>query len=171
MHPTIRPVLGLLAAGALIVGATVPALAADSPKGNNGTVKVSDVEMDSIPDNSPHQGCTFFVQFYGFDAQPAEAVATFSLLLPGGGDLWLKDESNIQIGGDGTGAGTVGGFDAARLVNLDGLLEQDALDAASSPTQGLHIRLTVHAPGSIGADTKSKVFWVSGCLPYEQQPT
>lgn len=170
MHRISRPALGLLAAGALILGAAVPALAADSPKGNNGTVKVSDTSIDDIPDNSPHQGCSFYVQFYGFDAEPAEAIATFTLLLPGGGEIDVLRVSN-QIGGDGTGAGTSGGFDGARDVSLDGLLEQDALDAASSPNQGLHVRLTVHAPGSIGADTKSKVFWVSGCLPYEQPTT
>ena len=31
------------------------------------------------------------------------------------------------------------------------------------PIQGYHVKLTVNAPGSIGADTKYKVFWVTGC--------
>jgi len=34
---------------------------------------------------------------------------------------------------------------------------------ASNPNQGVHVRLTVHANGSEGADTKSKVFWAQGC--------
>ena len=165
MHPITRPSLGLLLAGALVVAAAVPALAAD-PKGNNGTVKIANVDIDSIPDNSPHQSCSFYVQFYGYDAAPAEAIATFTLVLPNGAETTLKTESNIAIGGDpASGAGTASGWDAARSVSLDGLLAPDALAAASSPNQGLHVRLSVQAPGSIGSDSKSKVFWVSGCLP------
>ena len=75
------------------------------------------------------------------------------LLLGGGGELWLKDETNIQIGGDGTGAGTFGGFDAARQVSLDNLVPADVFAAASSPTQGLHVRLTVRAPGLSAANS------------------
>lgn len=32
------------------------------------------------------------------------------------------------------------------------------------PNQGFHVKLTVEAEGSIGADTKQKVFWVT-CSP------
>jgi len=169
MHPTIRPFLGLLLAAGLVAGASAATIAAE-PKGNNGTVKIANVEMDSIPDNSPHQSCSFYVQFYGYDAAPAEAIATFTLMLPGGGETLLKSESNISIGGDpASGAGTASGWDAARSVSLDGILDPLVLAAASSPIQGLHVRLTVHAPGSIGSDSKSKVFWVSGCLPFIEQ--
>ena len=31
------------------------------------------------------------------------------------------------------------------------------------PDLGYHVKVTVHTPGSQGADTKSKVFWVSPC--------
>jgi hypothetical protein len=31
--------------------------------------------------------------------------------------------------------------------------------------QGHHVRLTVNADGSQGADVKHKVFWVEGCVP------
>ncbi len=31
------------------------------------------------------------------------------------------------------------------------------------PQQGYHVKLTIHAPGSQGADTKHKVFWVEPC--------
>jgi LPXTG-motif cell wall-anchored protein len=31
--------------------------------------------------------------------------------------------------------------------------------------QGWHVRLTVEAEGSIGAETKFKEFWVEGCAP------
>jgi hypothetical protein len=36
------------------------------------------------------------------------------------------------------------------------------------PQQGWHVRLTINADGSQGADVKHKVFWVSGC---ETPPT
>ena len=32
------------------------------------------------------------------------------------------------------------------------------------PIQGWHIKLTVNADGSQGADVKHKVFWVTGCV-------
>ena len=34
------------------------------------------------------------------------------------------------------------------------------------PQQGYHVKLKVYAPGSIGKDTKYKVFWVTGCSGY-----
>ena len=37
------------------------------PPGNNGTIKIDDVEFDDHPNNEPHVGCTFQVDFYGFD--------------------------------------------------------------------------------------------------------
>ena len=38
------------------------------PPGNNGTIKIEGVDIQSgPPDNNPHQGCTFVVEFYNFD--------------------------------------------------------------------------------------------------------
>jgi hypothetical protein len=31
------------------------------------------------------------------------------------------------------------------------------------PQQGFHVKLTINAEGSQGADVKHKVFWVTGC--------
>jgi hypothetical protein len=162
MHSPHRPALGLLTAGTLLLASAVPALAGD-PAGNNGTVKVSDVEFDAIPDNSPHQGCTFYVQFYGYDQDQAEAVAVFTVLLPEGGETApVLTETNISIGGDpASGAGTASGFDAARWIDAND--ELVGYVGASNPNQGVHVRLTVTAPGSNGNDTKSKVFWAKGC--------
>ncbi len=50
---------------ALVVAAPV---AAKNPPGNNGTVKIDGVEWDIHPNNEPHVGCVFQVDFYGFDA-------------------------------------------------------------------------------------------------------
>ena len=35
------------------------------PPGNNGTVKVDGEPWDSTPNNEPHPGCTFEIDFYG----------------------------------------------------------------------------------------------------------
>jgi hypothetical protein len=51
-------VLALLAVASL----ASPAWAQDPP-GNNGTVKIDDVPFDDLPNNEPHVGCTFQVDF------------------------------------------------------------------------------------------------------------
>jgi hypothetical protein len=33
------------------------------------------------------------------------------------------------------------------------------------PNQGFHVKLTINAEGSQGADVKHKVFWVTECIP------
>ena len=39
-----------------------------NPPGNNGTVKIEGVDIQSKPpDNNPHQGCSFVVEFYNYD--------------------------------------------------------------------------------------------------------
>ncbi|HEV8374234.1 MAG TPA: hypothetical protein VGR68_13625, partial [Actinomycetota bacterium] len=43
------------------------ASATPNPPGNNGTIKVDGVPFDDAPDNEPHVGCTFQVDFYGYD--------------------------------------------------------------------------------------------------------
>jgi len=49
--------------------AAKPAKAETSdPRGNNGTVFIHDVAGDNRPHNVPHVGCTFYVDFFGFDS-------------------------------------------------------------------------------------------------------
>src|SRR3954451_16940230 len=60
-----------------------PAVAAD-PLGNNGTVKVDALPFDSAPDNQPHVGCTFQIDFYGFDKGSYNATVTFEGQSPTG---------------------------------------------------------------------------------------
>ena len=53
-------------------------------------------------------------------------------------------------------------------VDLDATLAVDLRDeivALGLPegAQGFHVKMTVNAEGSHGADTKYKVLWVSGC--------
>ena len=56
--------LATLAVGPLGLGL---AYAGPNPPGNNGTIKIDGVAFDDVPDNEPHVGCEFQVDFYGYD--------------------------------------------------------------------------------------------------------
>jgi hypothetical protein len=146
-----------------LVGAS-PALA--DPPGNNGTIKVDGVDFDSHPDNEPHVGCTFQVDFYGFDESPEYfADVTFGAQAPTGSGVLLTD--SVFIGeDDNSGAATPAGLDAAVTYDLAATLA--AIEP--HPQQGHHVKLTIEADGSQGAETKHKVFWVEGCTPPEEEP-
>jgi hypothetical protein len=153
-------------AGAACLVATIPgqASAGSNPPGNNGTVKVDDVPFDDHPNNEPHVGCVFQVDFYGYDEGDLFADVIFKVHPPTGNEVILEDE-DIFIGeDDNSGGGSEAGLDASRTYDLTALLQR----FEPHPEQGWHIKLTVHADGSQGADTKHKVFWVSGC---ETPPT
>jgi hypothetical protein len=140
---------------ALSLGGFASAAQADPP-GNNGTVKIDAEEFDTHPDNEPHVGCVFEVDFYGFDEGDLNADVQFVVHPPTGQDVVLLDDT-VFIGADAAGGGT----------DLDAEVEYDLSAALASfephPQQGFHVKLTVHAEGSQGADTKHKVFWVEGC--------
>jgi hypothetical protein len=159
---------GLVLALAGPAGAQVDPLDQLDPGGNNGTVKIDGVDFDDHPNNEPHVGCEFQVDFYGFDADTAEDDLSASVLFeaipptvspdtmpPGAGEELLTDE--LDIGEDAAGGGT--DLDASGTYDLTEALAH----IAPHPEQGWHVKLTVHADGSQGADTKFKVFWVSGC--------
>lgn len=149
-------------ASAAAVTVAAPAFAQDPP-GNNGTVKIDDQALDAIPNNNPHVGCEFRVDFYGFDEGDLDASVTFELQAPTAKDRTLtvvSGDLNPFIGEDAAGGGT--DLDASETYVL-------AFTGAPHPQQGYHVKLTVHAEGSQGADTKHKVFWVESCPP-EQPP-
>ena len=130
------------------------------PAGNNGTVKIAPLgEMDGIPQNSPHPGCTFQVEWYGFD-EGADIISTvgFAMKAPTADvGLGVDGPSSVFVGGDpASGAGTDTGLDGVQSYTL-------SFDGAPHPKQGYHVKLTVHTPRSKGNDTKTKVFWVAPC--------
>jgi hypothetical protein len=130
------------------------------PAGNNGTVKIAELgEMDGIPNNSPHPGCTFQVEWYGFDeGEDIVSTVTFAAQAPTS-DVVIggTEPSQVPVGGDAaSGAGTETGLDAVQAYTL-------TFDGEPHPKQGYHVKLTVATPGSIGNDTKTKVFWVAPC--------
>jgi LPXTG-motif cell wall-anchored protein len=144
----------------LSAAAAAPALATtrspSDPPGDNGTVKIDNVPFDDAPDNEPHDGCVFQVDFYGFDQGDLSATVTFTLVPPTAGDQDIKVD-DVPIGEDPAGGGT--DLDASATYDLS-----DALAGVEPHAQqGIHLKLTVHAQGSQGADTKFKVFWVTGC--------
>jgi hypothetical protein len=158
--------LATAAAIALIGGALLLpglAVAASNPPGNNGTVKLDATPFDAAPDNEPHVGCTFQVDFYGYDQGDLDAQVTFEAhaptLRPGGGSQVLLTDSVFIGEDDNSGGGSEAGLDATATYRLD------LSGIAPHPEQGFHVKLTIDAEGSQGADSKHKVFWVSGCKP------
>ena len=64
----------------------------------------------------------------------------------------------VAIGGDdNSGGGSEAGLDASVTYTLD------LSGFEAHPQQGFHVKLTINADGSQGADVKHKVFWVEGC--------
>jgi hypothetical protein len=132
--------------------------AGHDPAGNNGTIKIDGQPFDDAADNEPHPGCTFQVDFYGFDAGSLMADVTFEAWAPTAGGVLLQDQ--VPIGEDShAGGGSERGLDASRTYDLSSALA----GIAPHPKQGWHVRLTVHADGSQGADVKHKMFWVQDC--------
>jgi hypothetical protein len=139
------------------------AVAAPNPPGDNGTVKLDARPFDRAPDNEPHVGCTFQVDFYGYDEGDLHAQVTFEAQPPtlrdGGGQVLLTD--TVFIGeDDNSGGGTRPAWTPGRPTGWT------FTGITAHPEQGFHVKLTVNAEGSQGADTKHKVFWVTGCTGY-----
>ncbi len=149
-----------LAAATLVLGVQLLgglAVAAPNPPGNNGTVKVDDIPFDDHPNNEPHVGCTFQVDFYGFDEGDLFADVSFESHPPTGPVQVLLTDTVFIGEDDNSGGGSEAGLDASETYTLD------FTGIQPHPNQGFHVKLTVNAEGSQGADTKYKVFWVTGC--------
>jgi hypothetical protein len=149
-----------------LAGLAAPAFAQDPP-GNNGTIKIDNVAFDDHPNNEPHVGCVFQVDFYGFDEGDLFADVTFELQPPttGANNVLLTDE--VFIGeDDNSGGGSEAGLDASETYTLT-----FPADVEPHAQQGFHVKLTINAEGSQGADVKHKVFWVEECVTPTPTPT
>jgi hypothetical protein len=152
---------GVIAGGGALLLAT--GASAQDPPGNNGFIKVDDQPLDDIPNNNPHVGCVFHVDFYNYDEGVGEAEVIFEMQAPTKDvDLTVDGDTSPDIGEDPNGGGN--DVDASVTYTL-------SFDGEPHPVQGFHVKLTIHAPGSIGADVKHKVFWVEGCQPPTTPPT
>ncbi|HEX8762762.1 MAG TPA: hypothetical protein VF733_03295 [Candidatus Saccharimonadales bacterium] len=150
---------------ALAASATAPAYAADGPNpaGNNGFIKINnETAPDSIPQNHPHVGCTFMVEFYNYDKNNDKAKVSFELQAPTNKSehkLTIKSGNlTPPIGEDSAGGGN--DLDAREIYTL-GFIGQ------AHEKQGYHVKLTVEAAGSKGSGKKHKVFWVQPCVSTE----
>jgi hypothetical protein len=148
-----------LTATALLLTGSGWASATPNPPGNNGTVKIDDTPFDDHPNNEPHVGCTFQVDFYGYDEGDLDAEVIFEAHPPTGPVQVLLTDTVFIGEDDNSGGGSEAGLDASETYTLD------FTGIQPHPVQGFHVKLTVHAEGSKGADTKHKVFWVTGCAP------
>ena len=140
----------------------------DRVPGNNGTVKITPLgETDGTPNNHPHVGCSFQVEWYGYDkGDDIVSQVGFAMHAPTSNvGLSVSGPSSVFVGGDAaSGAGTATGLDGRQTYTL-------SFDGAGHPKQGYHVKLTVTTPYSQGNDTKTKVFWVQGCNGAEVPPT
>lgn len=147
----------LLVAGSLTFAQM--AWAGSNPPGNNGTVKIHKVPLDSRPHNQPHVDCPFTVSFFGFD-QGDVATVTFTAWAPTGKGKELLTDI-VDIGADdNSGGGSSAGFDGEKTYTLDfdGIVPHEK--------QGFHVKLTVSvsSPGSKTPKfNKFKVFWAQPC--------
>ena len=157
---TMRVFLGGIVGVEMLMVPSGPAWA--DPPGNNGTVKVDGVAFDDAPDNEPHVDCVFQVDFYGYDQGDLQATYTFTIHPPSGSPAVIASGS-LLIGEDPAGGGT--DLDGSATIDLSGALA----GFEPHPNQGFHVKLTVNAQGSIGADVKHKVSWVT-CEGYPPNP-
>jgi len=152
-------VLGVVALSAFVLAAPQSYSDELPVPGNNGTIKIDGEEFGDVPNNEPHPGCIFEVDFYGYDQGDFDATVRFFAIPPTGQrELLLAD--SVFIGEDSNaGGGSTEGLDATRDYDLS-----DALKSyMAHEEQGYHIKLKINAPYSIGKDTKYKVFWVEEC--------
>jgi hypothetical protein len=148
----------------LVLTAGAAVAAGNNPPGNNGTVKIDGLDIDSTPENAPHQGCIFQIEFRGYDQGDLNATYTLTAQPPTGHGEVITSGTTF-IGEDP--AGGANDLDSVVIVNINSPI---LLTLFEHPQQGFHLKLTVHAEGSIGNDTKFKVFWVTGCPTYPLQP-
>ena len=128
-----------------------PALA--DPGGNNGTIKVAEVDQVGTESNDPHVGCTFALEWYGFDAG-ATSVVTFESQDHDVTITGVHGDTTVALEDDAASGGT--DLDGREIYTLD-------FAGEPHPEQGYHVKVTTDTEGSQGNDTKSKVFWVGPC--------
>jgi uncharacterized repeat protein (TIGR01451 family) len=159
------------------------------PPGNNGTVKIEGIPLDSGPgsggkDNDPHVKCHFQLQFFGYDPGTDYARVAFTAQPPGGhggavlpSPLEPADTVPAASGTNQTyllftGSGPGKSLDRVEnyTLNTQGLVAQKK--------QGYHIKVTTLVGATTGpdsrsksADVKHKVFWLAPCVPTSTSQT
>lgn len=132
--------------------------ASGDPRGNNGTVKIDGEAFDDGRDNEPHVGCTFQVDFYGFDAGDT-ATITFTGHAPTGGGLLHSESRTISTDAAGGGQDR----DATFTYSVEDQLSE-LRSVSPHAQQGWHVKLAVDVDSAPGG-AKQKVFWIDCPAP------
>jgi hypothetical protein len=122
------------------------------PRGNNGTIKIDTVPGDSARANRPHPGCSFVLQFFGFDADQ-HADITFTGQAPTRSAGPLLTLTNQLISTTPADAAFEDGHSLTFTAADLGLL------GTPTAAKGWHVKVAVdvlEAPGG----AKQKVFWL-----------
>jgi hypothetical protein len=150
-------------------GAQATSEQGDQPPGNNGTIKIHDLETPtSFHGNEPHVTCDFAVDFYGFDGWPNSSEMTFELWSPTQPAAAHPYTRHVDV----TVTERVDGaqWDKRETFTADDILNGQT--ATPHPQQGYHVRLTVATTDSApnGAIVKHKVFWMAPCDQEQETP-
>lgn len=149
---TLPLALTALCTAAGIAGAPSAYAADQDPKGNNGTVKIDGASFDGSRGNEPHVGCTFHLDFFGFDAAQT-ATITFTGQAPTKTGTLLT-QKEVAISDDAAG----GGQDTDAVLSYTA--EQLGLTGQPAAKQGWHVKVAVDVDDAPGG-AKQKVFWLS----------
>lgn len=129
-----------------------------NPPGNNGTVKIHSVADDSGHHNVAHVGCSFVVDFWGFDQDQTLTVSFTGQAPTGNGTpltLDAPDGTSITSPDPAGGGNDPDGELAFTATTAD-------LSVLGAPAhEGYHVRLTVDT--GQGGGHKYKVFWITPC--------
>ena len=126
--------LVLLAASVAAVGTlTLGSPASADPPGNNATIKIDGVAFDTAPNNEPHVGCRFQLDFYGYDQGNYNADVVFSVQPPTGKFVPILTDT-VFVGEDAAGGGT--DLDAEASTTSPGAQGLRPAPAAGVPRQG-----------------------------------
>jgi hypothetical protein len=152
---------GLVSAACLLL-LLPPSPAAADPPGNNGTVKIGEIDVDEGNANDPHVACDFELRFYNFD-EGQTATITFTIHPPSGQDTVLFSDTRV-VSDDPAG----GGQDLDEIFTFSGTdfgLER----FTRQPNQGYHVKLDIVSDGVPGGQ-KHKVFWLDCPQPPKCPP-
>ena len=136
---TLVPVLGLVGAQAAYAGG-----------GNSGHLEVSEVGGPADSSNDPHVGCSFDLQWYGY--QRSDATVRFESQAPTAGAVITKTQGPDKVSLGSAASGSV--MNAARTYTLK------FTGADPQANQGYHVKVSTDAAGAKGASGNYKVFWV-----------
>jgi len=112
----------VICVAAMLMFLTGLASATPNPPGNNRTIKIDDTPFDDHPNNEPHVGCVFQVDFYGYDEGDLDATVTFEAHPPtlrAGDDQVLLTDTVFIGEDDNRGGGSEAGLDASETYTLD----------------------------------------------------